>query len=345
VQAIAQQHAAILAAGGIEFPVAMATGALQPQLAPIFIVGCPRSGTTLLRNLLRSHPRLTFPGESHFIPAFYRRYGDPSDARAASRLGQRILALEWIRWWNLPLLATDFAPDRTFRAVIERLHGAWAAKEQKPRWGDKTPHYVAFIPELLAIFPEARIIHIIRDGRDVALSWLRTGFEPRNLYTAARLWNSNVRKGLDAARASREAVLEIRYEDLVTETGAVLAHILGFIGETLPPGGLTLNPLGRPTRRRRGFTRRRPKLQKAFIDRSSVGAWRTSMAPADRVIFESVAGALLGELGYEREGRIRRISDAERAYWTLHHRARWTLSRLKALVDPVWLVTEYRLRR
>jgi Sulfotransferase family len=65
--------------------------------APIFIVGCPRSGTNLLRDLLRSHPRLAFPGESHFIPEFYKGYGDPKNEREARRLGARILRVNWVR--------------------------------------------------------------------------------------------------------------------------------------------------------------------------------------------------------------------------------------------------------
>jgi hypothetical protein len=185
--------------------------------APIFIVGCPRSGTTLLRDLLRSHPRLTFPPESHFLPAFYRGYGDPRSEREAVALARRILRLEWIRLWRLPLTAAEFAADRSFRDVLVRLYGAWAGREHKARWGDKTPHYVTAIPTLREIFPAGQIIHIVRDGRDVALSWLRTGLEPRNLFVAARLWKQYVSAGRAAGVGlPRAAYLEVRYEALLS---------------------------------------------------------------------------------------------------------------------------------
>ena len=106
---------------------------------PIFIVGSPRSGTALLRDLLRAHPRITFPGESHFIPLFYRAYGDPRTAADAQALGGRILKLRWVKRWGLDLDPDSFRDCRTFRSVIATLYEAWTAKEGKERWGDKTP--------------------------------------------------------------------------------------------------------------------------------------------------------------------------------------------------------------
>jgi len=162
---------------------------------PIFIVGCPRSGTTLLRDLLRSHPNLTLPPESQLIPRFYRAYGDPSSDREAWLRARRILHNPRIASWGISTSEAEFAGCRSFSRVIRRLFEVWAAKEGKPRWGDKTPHYVRHLPLILRLFPEAQVIHIIRDGRDAALSWIRAGFEPRNLYVAARMWNDWVAKG------------------------------------------------------------------------------------------------------------------------------------------------------
>ena len=122
--------------------------------SPIFIVGCPRSGTTLLRDLLRSHPHLTFPGESHFIPAFYRGYGDPRNAAEARRLAARILRTRWVRRWRLELEPDSFSDCRSFREILCRMYEAWARRANKPRWGDKTPQHAAEIPLLLTLFPE-----------------------------------------------------------------------------------------------------------------------------------------------------------------------------------------------
>ena len=169
-------------------------------LAPVFIVGCPRSGTTLLRNLLSSHPHLAFRGESHFIPSFLGRHGDPPDERAARKLATEILNLRWVRDWGLELVPGDFAAERSFSAIVARLYAEVVRVEGKRRWGDKTPQYVLEIPLLFRLFPDARVLHIIRDGRDVALSWLAVNFGPENVYTSALEWRKYVEAGRGAAR-------------------------------------------------------------------------------------------------------------------------------------------------
>src|ERR1041384_5885979 len=109
--------------------------------SPIFIVGCPRSATSLLRDLLRSHPRLTFPEESHFIPALYRAYGDPKnerEARALARRGPpaRGLGGGAVRGWRWPLAPWVSAGDRSFARMVSRVYEGWAERQRKPRWGD-----------------------------------------------------------------------------------------------------------------------------------------------------------------------------------------------------------------
>jgi hypothetical protein len=304
--------------------------------SPIFIVGCPRSGTSLLRNLLRAHPRLTFPEESHFIPAFYRAYGDPENEREARALAARILAASRVKAWGLTLDPSAFAGDRSFARVAARIYEAWAEKQQKPRWGDKTPGYVLEIPLLLKLFPGAKILHIVRDGRDVALSWLRYGIGPRNLYTAARMWSDMVRAGRRAgAVLAPERCLEVRYETLLAEPAAVMREVCAFLGEPFTdavlrpntsagegaadPGKLNYFFIGKP---------RGPRPRQTEIVAAYAGKWKQTMTPAARMLFESAAGDLLRELGYETEGRVRSVTSAERRMWALHHRLSWILSRL-----------------
>ena len=102
-------------------------------------LGCPRSGTTLLRNLLSSHPHLAFRGESHFIPSFLGRHGDPPDERAARKLATEILNLRWVRDWGLELVPGDFAAERSFSAIVARLYAEVVRVEGKRRWGTKHP--------------------------------------------------------------------------------------------------------------------------------------------------------------------------------------------------------------
>jgi hypothetical protein len=314
--------------------------------SPIFIVGCPRSGTGLLRDLLRAHPRLTFPTESHFIPTFYRGYGDPHTEREAVDLAARILRLEWIRSWNVALTPADFAPDRSYHAVVSRLFEAWARKENKPRWGDKTPHGVLDIAALVEVFPAAKVVHIIRDGRDVALSWLKTGFEPRNLFTAANLWKRYVSAGRDdGATLPRDTFREIRYESLLSRPADTMRDVCEFVGETFSEAVLHPNYLPRIMRPAIIGTRTPRVRSRTEIDPANLAKWKTDMTPSDRVLFESVAGDLLSSLGYEIDGVARPISAVERLAWAGHHEFWWAIDRLNTKGSHRWLLTDLEMRR
>jgi len=302
---------------------------------PIFIVGCPRSGTTLLRDLLRSHPNLTLPPETQLIPRFYRAYGDPSSDREAWLLARRILQNPRIASWGISTSEADFAGCRSFSGVIRRLFEVWAAKEGKPRWGDKTPHNVRHLPLILRLFPEAQVIHIIRDGRDAALSWIRAGFEPRNLYVAARMWNDWVAKGRrDGALLPPGTYFELRYETLLAEPEAAMRGVCDFLNEHYFSAVLTPNPIQHES----GW-RIRERTDPAFrsgIVRTNSGGWRSAMNLRQRTLFESVAGGLLAELGYPVEGLARPLSRAEKLLWETDHRLRFLLQRLRWLRKPHW---------
>jgi len=286
-------------------------------LSPVFIVGSPRSGTTLVRELLSSHPNLTFPPESHFIPAFYRAYGNPSSEHKAMALARRILEFRTVKTWGVSLTPSDFASCRTFSEVLTRLYGAWAWKCHKPRWGDKTPQYVSDMPLLLTLFPAARFLHIYRDGRDVVLSALRANFDG-NLYTAATHWKAMVKTGRsDGARMPRENYLEIRYESLIAYPVITMHQVCDFLAEpfcedVLVPSHLNPHPLsaGSWINVRAGSTDR--------IMIENAGKWRRQLTRAQRILFESVAGRLLRTLGYDVEGLVRRVTIVERAVWRCH---------------------------
>lgn len=306
---------------------------------PFFIVGCPRSGTTLLSDLLRNHPRLTIPGESHFIPAYFRGHGNPRSDAEAVTLASRILSLYRIKRWGVPIEPESFASDRSFAAVIHRLYGTLAQQRAKARWGDKTPHYVEAIPTLLAIFPDTRIIHIIRDGRDVSVSWVKAGIEPANLYTAAQLWKRMVRAGRAAGAAlSRDTYLEVRYESLLQQPRAVMAGVCAFLGEPMCEDVLELTRDSDIVLSRLVGNRRLVIRGSDRIDPTNFDKWRT-MPERDRALVESVAGDPLAELGYETEGLARKLSVLEELTWRLHHRVVWPIERLNTR-NSHWMLAD-----
>ena len=298
--------------------------------SPIFIVGCPRSGTTLLRDLLRSHPHLTFPEESHFIPQLYESYGDPKDEREARKLAAKILSLRWVQAWELQLTPAEFAQDRSYARIVSRLYEAWALKENKPRWGDKTPPYVIKIPVLREIFPEAKIIHIYRDGRDVASSWVRVRFGPRNVFTAASAWTTMVAAGRAAgARLPPETYLEVCYESLVRHPRETMTQVCAFLGEPFTDAVLQASPLVGWNRYSPIVGSARPRKPRSDeIVATNLEKWKREMPLSDRILVESVAADLLETLGYETEGLARRITCPERWMWKADHWLRWSLLRL-----------------
>jgi hypothetical protein len=306
-------------------------------IAPIFIVGCPRSGTTLLRNLLRSHPRLSFPPETHFIPQLYQAYGDPANEREARRLAEVLLRLRWIRHWKCDFDATALTACRSYAAMIDELFQTWARKEGKQRWGDKTPKNVLQMHTLRAIFPQARFIHCYRDGRDVARSLIISPHGPENWVAAALHWQTLVQAGRRAGAALPKGMyIEVRYETLLNDLEATLRQVCEFLDEPFDPAILAQNVLPLDTRVHRVAAFRpysRGLNGQALIVRDNANKWKTNVTLRQRIIFESVAGDLLEELGYETEGHRRQIPAYARWGSKAHS---WVMENLVKLNTQTW---------
>jgi hypothetical protein len=210
--------------------------------------------------------------------------------------------------------------------------------EGKPRWGDKTPQYVAEIPTLIEIFPSCKIIHIYRDGRDVALSFMKTWFGPGNVYSAAMAWKRMVTKGRsDGARAGRERYMEIRYETL-------LDNPKGYAEGMRIHRRLYSKPCGNLISSRSSTSKRGGYGTKTEILRANQEKWKREMGAGDRAIFESAAGGLLRELGYETEGPGRTMGMPERLFWNIQDYYHFLKMRLKRRNLEVWLLDELFLR-
>jgi hypothetical protein len=288
--------------------------AAAPPPAP-FVVGVGRSGTTLLRMMLDAHPDLAIGPETHFVPDLIRasrgRRGSPERALRA--------IVESRRWGDFDLDAGElearlrgldpFGPAGALRA----FYALYAESQGKPRWGDKTPVYVTKMREIAATLPEARFVHLIRDGRDVALSRARRAMRgAARPEAAARKWRDRIREARrQAGRVPH--YLEVRYEDLVTDTEPTLRRVAEFV--ELPWDEAMLAYHERAPERLREVARdlppeegkqHRPAEERMAAhaltaeppSRERIGAWREQMSEADRSAFEHVAGDLLAELGY-----------------------------------------------
>jgi hypothetical protein len=282
-----------------------------------FVVGAARSGTTLLRLMLDAHPELAIPPETQFVPDLIKacRAEDCTPERALEIIVSR---REWEDFGLEPdeLLTRLGRPDKlTAGKAVRAFYRLYARKQGKPRWGDKTPQYVQRMLLIQGALREARFVHVIRDGRDVTLSRQERGVRAADAEKVATRW----RELISRARGQSDRIrhyLEVRYEDLVSDPDPTLRRVCEFIeldfdpamlahhesaGERLGEMAHDLPAEGqRPQETAEDRLAMHARAAEA-PDRGRVQRWRREMDPADVERFESVAGDLLAELGYEVE--------------------------------------------
>jgi hypothetical protein len=313
--------------------------------APIFIVGAPRSGTSLLRNLLYSHPRLFFRSETQFIPAFYRVYGNPRSRRQALKLAKKMVKMEWVARWEEEIDVGEMAEQDTFAEIVDNMFMQIARREGKSVWGDKTPHYVLDIDTLREIFPAARFIHILRDGRDASLSQLKANFGPRTIFYATVYWRKCVQAGLQSENSvPASQLIRILYEDLLLDTEKEMRRVCDFLELPFDLDVCTPTPVA--LRYRKPIFRQAAKSY-GTTDRiipKNTQKWKEEMSHADQVVFESVAGALLGQLGYETRGLKRVLSSTEVMKYRMREFRGQIFMHLLNNQKHKWLWTELQMR-
>jgi Sulfotransferase family len=271
---------------------------------PVIVLGVRRSGTTLLRVMLDRSPGLAVPDESYFVPQLARRHSTPVDPVAFVDDLRRLPSL--VEWGLSPTaVRSRLRPGMTTGAAIAAIFEAYAAVRGKPRWGDKTPLYMQYLGLLERLFPTALYVHLIRDGRDAALSFLSVpgglvteGWgHPRDAAGFACQWATEVRAARRlGARRGPGRYVELRYESLVAAPAVELRRVCAFAG--LAYDDAMLDYVGRTDSARKAHQQRLDEPP-----RQGVRDWRTELDPAERRRFEAVAGDLLDELGYETGDR------------------------------------------
>jgi hypothetical protein len=271
-----------------------------------FIVGCGRSGTTLLRAMLDSHPDLVVPPESRFVPALlereraFRTVDGTIDTAAAV---DSLVRNEHFASWGMPERSLrDHLGARSFTSVADVVRAMFklrAAEEGKRRYADKSPPYVMRMGMLAAAFPEARFVHLVRDGRDVALAYLDADFGPDSAAEMALHWRLRVERGRRAGRRlGPERYLEIRYEDLVDDTEPVLRRLCDFIGLDFDRSMLRYQDRVDQLVRFDPEPWNHANLSKPPTP--GLRDWREQMGSHDIARFAVLAGATLERFGYER---------------------------------------------
>jgi hypothetical protein len=285
------------------------------------VIGAPRSGTTLLRFMLDAHPDLAIPPETGFLAL-----GDELDSAATSAVARRDAFFDRVTRFPREAPAwRDFGiAEERFRTALEAIepfsareglrtfYRLYAARFGKIRAGDKTPTYCLHLATIARLLPEARFVHVIRDGRDAALSLRRTWFSPGDdIETLAAHWQTCVATA--RAQAPQCAhYLEVRFEHLIADTERALRTICAFVDLPYAPEMLRYYERA-PARLAEHADRigadgavivshadrvQQQALTQLPTQGSRVGAWARAMSPDEQRRFDAVAGSLLDTLGY-----------------------------------------------
>lgn len=277
-----------------------------------FVVGVGRSGTTLLRLMLDAHPELAIPPETHFL----HRLHPETQREAAGFMATLMQTHTWADFRLEPDALTAALPTPfDLPDAIRAFYRLYARRRGKPRWGDKTPYYAECMTHVHALLPEARFIHLVRDGRDVALSYRDKWFGPgKDIRAAARFWRGRIERVRAQARElPARDYLEIRYEDLVREPRFTLERIVAHCDLAFDPAMLdyhrtAASRLDEIQDHRNGEgdvavpRGRHLAIHRHTVnppDPAQIDKWRQTLSVAERATFGEEAGDLLLDLGYE----------------------------------------------
>jgi hypothetical protein len=269
---------------------------------PFFIVGAGRSGTTLLRLILAGHSRLHIPPETWFVRSLVEEL-PLAEVLSKEQVDKATnLMINDYRWPDMEITAEQLR-DRagtlaspTLVDIIDIVYRHHLALAGKQRFGDKTPVYIHIVPELATLYPGARFIHLIRDGRDVAISNIDVGWD--RYYEQANFeWTQAMAKRREYSDSPfASAILDVRYEDLVTDLPTIVRKICLFLGEAFEPAMLDWQHLVTliPERERHIHG----KLARP-VSSDAVAVWRRKLNAAECFAVEACLHKDLRQLGYE----------------------------------------------
>jgi hypothetical protein len=303
---------------------------------PLILLGVSRSGTTLLRVILDRSPGIAIPDESFFVPLLARRHRGTVDiARFLDDLARLPVLAEW--GLSPADVAPRLRPGLGVGEAIAAIFEAYAEKAGKPRWGDKTPMYMRHLPLLERLFPEAQYVHLVRDGRDAAVSFLRmpegtftrTWAHPESAGDFAALWRVEVEGARElGGRVGPQRYHEARYEQLVAQPEETVREICAFA--EIPFEQAMLEYAGTVD------VSRKPHQQRLLQPPTAgVRDWRSELDEADARAFEAVAGDLLADLGYEVLGAPRPPARVP-LVWYRARLAAWHAAAAAVQRSPLW---------
>ena len=328
-------------------------GVSSRSKAPVFVLGCGRSGTTLLYHMLLSSGNFAvYRTESNVINLLEPRFGDLSVARNKRRLldawyETRLYTLSELE--KAPLEERVMAECRNGGDFLSIIMEQMARKQGVERWADTTPEHLLHLHRIKETIPNALVIHIIRDGRDVALSTDKQGYIRRlpwdktpSVMVAGVYWEWMVNKGRKDGSDLGGDYTEVRFEELVRRPKETLERLGSFIEHDLDYDRIQKVGIGSVSAPNSSFKDDSPETF------NPAGRWRNTYTPQDLMMFEGLVGGTLDALGYElgtkdrstlRRNDLKCLRGVYRTYFDskLYLKAKTPLGRLLVTRDMSWI--------
>lgn len=276
-------------------------------MEPVFILGAPRSGTTFLASLLKA-TCYGKPFETQFITKFYKRlpeYGALDEKENFNRLIEDILSERAVQQWKLKLDLDSFYRDQkgdfSYASIVNNLCMSRNGALGLSAWGDKTPHYIGNFEIIYKLFPQAKFIYIVRDGRDVALSLLKKNWGPKNIYACAKLWKrlNKYRKEFETLEDNRQ-LIRLSYERLLDNVEGNAARIYGFLQQD--------------------YNETELKKFCSTVKPGNYHKWKSQFNKRQLKVFDSVAADTLTRFGYESFSPECELNFISRLGYNLHNK-------------------------
>jgi hypothetical protein len=281
---------------------------------PVFVVGCPRSGTTLLQRMLDAHPSVAIAGETHFMGRFWLRreeYGDLTIDASFARLLDDIVAIP--EFADMRLDPDEYRckarlGKRSYAALFELLLSLYRSHNSADLVGEKTPDHLVHAPALVEFFPSARFVHIIRDPRAVVNSWRNVPWASTSTFENAEIWYKYMRYAWRFPKRIQQCILTVSYEALVKAPAENLDIVCRFLGLQFEPGMLRYHetdPRGVSVSREPWKITATKPLDTAKLDR-----WRSELSPAMIAIIEGTVWREMKRRGYDPQTGLARLLPA-----------------------------------
>jgi hypothetical protein len=279
---------------------------------PIFVVGCPRSGTTMLSLMIHAHPRMAMPPESRFLVKEWRKrakFGDLSTpeqrmklAKACVRSGSKVRDLGLDPQETLDAI---LAAPPTMGSAFGTIFKMFADRHGKPRWGDKRPAYYQEVDVLLRLFPDAQIVHIVRDGRSNVASLKKMPWWPYDSIGSMAAWSqAEYCSRRNQKRLPADTFHVIRYESLVADPEPVLRELCRFLDEEFHPAMLEPSEVRDVVPEKKTWHGN----LKQSVNTDQVESWRKGLDPWELGLMETVLRRKLKRWNYPISGAGERPS-------------------------------------